>query len=460
MTTSTSDALLAMPKAVRARAAWAIFEWGRNPYSILVTLFIYSSYFTRDVVGDPVRGQALWGTIVGNAGLVVAVTAPFLGAIADAGGRRKPWIAFFVMLLALSSAGLWFTEPEGNGGLSLFMAATLIVIANVAYDFSMVFHGSMLPSLTPANRVGRLSGLGYALGNFGGILLLGFALAFFYLPEQPLFGLDKAMHEHERIVGPMCALWLCIFCIPFFLFTPDRPALQLKTSVALKRGFANVLRTVRSLKHYRNVGMFLAARALYNDGKTAMLTFGGVYASGVFQWGAAELAIYGIIMCLFAAFGALVGGRIADAIGAKTALVISITGTALGGIMALGMAPTRIFFFVPHDVTSAPLSVPFFQTLPELLYIAMVAFTAVCIVAAYANSRTMLARIAPHERMTEFFGLYALSGEATAFLAPLAVAAATIYSGSQQWGMAAIVLFLMAGLTLLLFVKEERCDPA
>lgn len=432
-----------------------LFEWGRNPYVLVITVYVYATYFARDIVGDPVRGQALWAAIQGYAGLAVAVAAPFLGAIADAGGRRKPWVGFFALLLMVCTAGLWFGRPGGEG-LGLFGIGALVALANLAYDGSLVFHGAMLPSLVPQPHIGRWSGLGYALGNLAGIVLLVFVLVSFYLPAQPLFGLVRATHEHERISGPLVALWFAVFSLPFFLWTPDSRSAGLRIGEAVRRGFASVAGTVKSLDQYRNVAAYLAARMIYNDALNVMLAFGGVYASGVFHWGAIESAVYGIILSVFAALGGLLGGRLADRIGTKRALQFSIAGTMLAAVLSLGFAPDRLLFVFPYVPGTQIVPLPLFGTAPELFYIATVMGIAVCLVATYANSRAMMARIAPESRMTEFFGLYALSGEATAFVAPLAVAYATEASGSQQWGMAVIVAFLAVGFVGLSFVREER----
>ncbi|HXJ02539.1 MAG TPA: MFS transporter [Micropepsaceae bacterium] len=442
----------------RGRIAWVLFEWGRNPYVTVITVFIYATYFTRDIVGDPVRGQALWAAIQGYAGLVVAVLAPFLGAIADAGGRRKPWVAGFSVLFALATAALWFGRPGGEG-LGLAGIGVLVALANLAYDGSLVFHGAMLPSLVPAPKIGRWSGLGYALGNLAGIVLLLFVLVFIYLPAQPLFGLDRATHEHERISGPLCALWFAVFSLPFFLWTPDRQSTRLPLGEAVWRGLSSVSRTVKSLNHYRNVAAYLGARMIYNDALNVMLSFGGVYAAGVFHWGPVESALYGIILLVCAAAGGLLGGRLADRIGTKRALQLSIGGTMAAALLSLGFAPDRLFFVLPYRPGTRVAALPVFGTAPELFYIGCVMGIALCLVATYANSRAMMARIAPEARMTEFFGLYALSGEATAFMAPLAVAYATQATGSQQWGMAVIVAFLAVGFVGLSFVRETRAAP-
>jgi UMF1 family MFS transporter len=182
------------------RASWVLFEWGRNPYVLVITIYIYATYFSRDVVGDPVRGQALWAEIQGLAGLAVALSAPFLGAIADAGGRRKPWILFFSILLIASTAMLWFGEPMGMG-IGFTGIAIVIALGHIAYDGTLVFHAAMLPSVVPGPKIGTWSGLSLGLGNVAGIILLLIVLVFFYLPAEPLFGLNKAAHEHERIAS-------------------------------------------------------------------------------------------------------------------------------------------------------------------------------------------------------------------------------------------------------------------
>jgi UMF1 family MFS transporter len=178
--------------------------------------------------------------------------------------------------------------------------------------------------------------LGYALGNIAGIVLLVFVLVFIYLPAEPLFGLDRVTHEHERISGPLCALWFAVFSVPFFLWAPDRPSARLPVTEAVRRGLASVARTIKSLNHYRNVAAYLGVRMIYNDGLNVMLSFGGVYAVGVFRWGAVESAAYGILLSIFAALGGLLGGRLADRIGTKRALQLSVGGTILAALLSLG----------------------------------------------------------------------------------------------------------------------------
>ena len=114
MTANSSEAMDRARVASRGRIAWVLFEWGRNPYVLVITVYVYATYFSRDIVGDPVRGQALWAAIQGYGGLAVAVAAPFLGAIADAGGRRKPWIAFFALPAGAPATAVALVRPAGR----------------------------------------------------------------------------------------------------------------------------------------------------------------------------------------------------------------------------------------------------------------------------------------------------------------------------------------------------------
>ncbi|MEC8867309.1 MAG: MFS transporter, partial [Pseudomonadota bacterium] len=266
------------------QASWALFEWARNPYYILIMIYIFGPYFTNDVIGDPVLGQEIWGYITGFAGLITASLAPFLGAIADKVGRRKPWIAASVIMMIPAILLLWYAVPgqETRGVVTVSIA---LAIAGTGFAFTEVFHNAMLPSIVPYNRMGSLSGLALSLGNGGTLIILVAMLYAFALPAQPiinwgwlpdqvLFGLDVSSHEHDRISAPISAVWLFVFSIPLFLFTPDQAGTGVTAHAAIRQGLADVWLTIRRLRDYRNVALYLIARMLFNDGKVAIMTFG------------------------------------------------------------------------------------------------------------------------------------------------------------------------------------------
>jgi UMF1 family MFS transporter len=448
--------------------SWALFEWARNPFYVLIWIYIFAPYFSNEVVGDPVRGQVYWLRINWIGSFLIALVAPFLGVFADSVGHKKPWLGAFVLVAVPCLVGLWWAMPQSTGqGLPLLAIAGLLIVTNIALEFSAVLHNAMLPRIASGSRIAELSGLGLALGNAGALLILlwmlyGLALPGLvdwpFIPERPWFGLDPALEEPSRLSGPLVGIWLLVFSLPLFLRTPDQPSTGVHIMAAARGSIGQLLSTLRGLRNYKNVALYLLARMLYNDGKTAVLVAGGVYAAGVFSWGFETMLVYGIVLSIFAVFGGFLGGWLDVAFGSKRAILISIGGTMLSLLFAVSMTPTEIFFVIPYDpLTSPPLwDLPLFQRPPELIYLLIVIFAAIFITAAYANSRTMLARIAPESMMAEFFGLYALSGTATAFVGTLLVERLTDWFDSQRIGFSSVLLLLAAGFVLMLWVREER----
>lgn len=437
----------------RARLGWAMFDWANQPYFTVITTFIFAPYFTSAVIGDPVDGPATWGYTQTAAGIIIALFSPFLGAIADAGGPRKPWILAFQAMCAIGCALLWWATPGATGG-TLTLVLVALVIAGIGAEFSIVFNNAMLPHLVSQDRMGRLSGQAWALGYAGGLVSLIFILLAFSLPAEPWFGLDKATRENDRIVGPLAAVWLIVFVVPMFLWTPDQPPSGLSRLAAARAGIANVLQTVREVGRYRNVLQFLIARMIAYDGLTAIFAFGGVYAAGIFGWTTTSLGVFGIILTVFAGIGALVGGWLDDRIGSKRTMQGGVVGVTLATLAVLSMGRDSVFFLVPVDGPSPDGGL--FASTAERIFIVFGILLGIFGGPMQAASRTMLARISPPEKLGEFYGLYSLSGKATAFLAPFAYAVMTQTFASQRAGLAAIAVFLIVGFLLMIPVRERQ----
>jgi UMF1 family MFS transporter len=451
---------------LKGQYSWAMLQWARDCYGILVVVYVFAPYYTTHVVGDPVQGQAIWGYINAIGGVLTALLGPCFGAIADLTGRRKPWLAAFIGIMVVLAFSLWWSLPN-NGGLGIYGTALIMVVLTFIYNSNDIFQSSMLPSVAPPERIGFLSGLGVASSQAAAVVGLAFVLFCFmlpgqvdwsFIPDQVLFGLDTSTYEESRIVGPIGALWAIIFSIPFFLFTPDTPRKRDVTfRSAIAMGLGRVFATVRDVKHYRNVMTFLVARLFYNDGKVAILLFSAIYAAGVFNWSALKLTLFGLFASLVASAGALLGGFLDDKFGSKRAIFIAMGGASLGLLTIISLTPTSIFFFINFEDGQVPQTgLPLFETLPDLLFLVIASLNCALINAGFANSRAMMARIAPIEKMSEFFGLYALSGTITAFLGPLVVGMVTTLTHSQRLGMASLLILLVTGLVILLFVREER----
>ncbi|HEX3809838.1 MAG TPA: MFS transporter [Rhizomicrobium sp.] len=441
-----------MPATRRGQWSWALYEGARDP-NVVFQIYVISPFFATVMMHDPIRGQELWGNITAYSGYITAILCPFFGAIADRGGPRKPWLALFTLLMVLSFAGTWFGVPNSTA-MQIFIVSAAVVINNIVFEFSNAFHGAMLSRIAPPSRIGGLSGLSFALGSGGGFILMLLFLLIFILPGAPVQLPD---HMAERLSGPVSAVWMLIFAIPLFLFTPDRPRSGLPLWRAVRDGIAAVISTVRKLRHYKNVVHYIGARTLFNDGLTGVLAFSGIYIAGTFHLDTLPMIAFGLLMVFSGMLGGFFGGWLDNRFGSKTALLITVGGTAVCFALGLTMGPDRLFWFIPVDPNAAAtLPIPLFDTVPKLIYAALVSLESMFVVGAYANNRTMLARIAPVEKMTEFFGLMSLSGTAATFLAPVTVTLLTEWTQSQRAGMTGIVVLLVAGWFWLLVVKEER----
>ena len=447
--------------------SWSFGQAARDPFYIMVVIYIFFPYFSNVIVGDPVRGQSIIGYLNASVGVILAVTILFMGAIADKTGRRKPWIMVTYGLLSASGFLLWYVMPEGKG-LGLGATVALIFLILIAFAYAEVFHNAMLPSVTPVDKVGEVSGLAFALGNLGGVgsmifVLIAFALpgveSWWFLPEQPFFGIDQSQHEHDRIVGPIAGLLMMIFILPLLLFTPDGTTRGMSIRQAASQGVREVLETVRQLRHYANIAWYLLARMLFNDGMVGVLIFGGVYASGNFDWGTITLLIFGLVTSTSAMIGAYIGGLLDDRFGSMKTLKISIWMSGVILVFMTSIAPGSILFFVPVD-TMPVWGFPYFPTIAELTYLGATQVFALFFVTGLSTSRTVMARISPPEMATQFFGLYGLSGSVTAFLAPLLVAIVTDITQSQRIGFASLALLIFFGGLLLTKVTEERSEVA
>ena len=364
----------------------------------------------------------MWGNALAASALVVAVLGPLMGALVDAGGRRKPLLAACSAVTIVGAAALWFAEPEPSHAL---WAAACVAIANAGFELGMVFYNAMLPGLAGPGRVGRLSGWGWALGYAGGLVCLVVALVVFVQADPAPFGLDVASAEHVRIVAPLAALWFVAFGWPIFVFTPDTPSTGAPVGAALRRGAARLWTTLRHFRAQPTIFRFLIARMIFIDGLNTLFAFGGIYAAGTFGMDMAGVIGFAIALNVSAGLGALGFAWVDDRLGAKRTLVISLIGLLGAGSLGV-VAPSAAWFW------AAGMALGIF------------------IGPTQSASRSMMARLAPPERINEMFGLLALSGKATAFAGPLLVGWVTLATGSQRVGMATILVFFAVGLVLLL----------
>jgi UMF1 family MFS transporter len=409
-------------------AAWCAYDWANSAFPTVITTFVFAAYFAKAVAADDVTGTSQWAYAMSASALALALAGPVLGAIADNAGRRKPWVGGFTGAAVLASGMLWFASPDPS---SVLWVLVFAAIANFSFEMAGIFYNAMLPSLAAPAILGRISGWGWGLGYAGGLTCLVVALVLLVQPDPPLFGLDAEAAEPVRATALLVAVWMAVFSLPFFLLTPDTRSKGVSAGAAVRQGLASLAGTFRRARDYKPVLIYLLSHMIYTDGLNTLFTVGGIYAAVTFGMDFNELLIFGIAMNVTAGLGAFAFGWVDDWIGPKTTIFIAVGAlTVLGAILIVVESKTLFWVFgLPLGIFFGP---------------------------AQSASRSLMARLAPPNLYAEMFGLFALSGKATAFLGPFLFGLITGLTGSQRWGLATILGFFIVGLALLIPVPNAR----
>jgi len=423
------DGLLSMRKGKFSKSifSWCLYDWANSAYVTVIVTFVFAAYFTKAIAPDEIIGTALWGNAMAISAIIVAVLAPFIGAIADQLGQRKPWLFFFTSLSIIATGLLWYALPNET---HIEWALGCVILATIGFEFGMVFYNAMLPDIVKPERIGRISGWAWGLGFYGGLVSLVICLIGFVQTDTPWFGLTTEQSENIRAIPILIAIWFAVFSIPLFLFTPDKPAASIGIITAVRKGGKNLINTFRKAKEYRHILKYLFARMIYTDGLNTLFAFGGIYAAGTFGMELNEVIQFGIALNVTAGLGAFAFAWMDDRRGSKSVIVISLVALIMLGSAMLVVEDKTQFWIVGLGL-------------------------GIFIGPVQAASRTLMARITPENMRAEFFGLYALSGKATAFLGPLILGAVTLAFDSQRIGMATIIIFFIIGLVLLIPLKLE-----
>jgi len=440
---------------------WYFFDWASQPYLTLMLTFIFGPYFAQtateyfvaggmDAKAAGAEAQALWGYGLTVTGILIAVLAPTLGAVADSAGRRLPWVWVFSAAYVIGAFGCWYAAPQS---FNAPMVLAFFGLGMIGMEFATIFTNSYLPSLGPKDELGRISGAGWGFGYVGGVLALAIMLLLFQAGDNgrtmagiaPLFGLDPETGEDTRIVGPLTAIWYALFMIPFFLWVKETPAPSEGGPLA---GIGGLVKTVKSLPRHPSLLSFLGSSMFYRDALNGVYTFGGIYALGVLGWSIQEVGIFGVIGAVSGAIFTWIGGYADRAFGPKPVIFTMCLLMIATVAMIVSLSPTTVLWFTVEEGSALP---------TQMFFLAGVLIGAGGGVLQSA-SRNMLTRQGNPERMTEAFGLYALSGKATTFIAPATIAVTTDITGSQRLGALPLLILFAIGLVLLCWVRADGDD--
>ena len=439
---------------------WMLFDWAAQPFFTVITTFVFGVYFVSRLTDDPTSAQVAWSNTATVSSLIIAIFSPILGSIADAAGPRKPWIAGLAVVQVISMAMLWFAVP----GSPIAYPMLFIVLGTLAAEFSIVFNDSMMPRIVSKQHVGLVSNIAWGLGYTGGIIMLIFVVGFLaanpstgktLLGLPPLFGLDPATGADARITGPLSAIWYVVFLLPMFLFTPDaakgKPLFQ-----AIRSGLVEIGHTLGELRHKKAITRFLIGRMLYQDGLNALIVLGGTFAALLFHWATIEVGIFGIILTVVAIFGCVVAGFLDSRIGSKNMILISLTMLVIATIGFVSTQTDSTLFGLISLSTEN--SGGLFGTAAEKAYIFYGLFVGLAFGPVQASSRSFLSRSVKPEESGRYFGIYALTGRATSFLATAGFSITTALTGSAHLGMASLLIFLVSGLVILISTPYPAVD--
>ena len=386
--------------------AWSFYDFANQPFTTIIVTFIYSVFFTKVIAENEQIGTTMWANSIALTAIIVAISSPILGAIADSGGYRKFFLILFTWITAIFSILLYFPE-EGD----TLLALTLFVIANVAFEMGTVFCNSYLQDLSNSKNSGSISGFAWGIGFVGGLIAL--FLSFFLFPDLDAIGI--------RRINILVGVWFLVFSIPTILFVKDRKKEKFRKHHILD-SFATIRKTFRTVSHYKTVSQFLIARLFFNDGLITIFALGGIYAVGTLDFTFNEVMQLGIVLNLAAGIGSFIFGYIEDRIGVKKIINISLFVLTFSTLLA---------FFAPYFI---------FQK--QIFWVAGV-LIGLMVGPNQSCSRSLMAQLTPKKKKNEFFGFFALTGKATSFLGPLLFGIVTSMYNQQMALWVVIILFVI-----------------
>jgi UMF1 family MFS transporter len=418
--------------ANKEHLAWYLYDFGNSAYAAVILLAVYAIYFHDEVVGGT-EGTGYWGTSLTIAMIVVAIISPILGAIADFSATKKRFLLIFSSITWLFTGLLFFVQ---KGDIEIGML--FFILAEIGYRSSQVFYNSLLPEIAEPEDIGRVSGNGWAIGSFGGILCLLILL----IPIK-LIGGSLVV----RLSFVFTSLYFAIATIPTFLWIKEKSIAKdlPESETYLSIAFSRIVETARSLTDFKDFVRFVIAFFIYNDGILMALNFAAIIGGVLFGMEQEQLIIFMIVVQVTSVLGAYVAGIAGTKIGFKLSLIYSIA-----------------------MMTAVVLSMLLAQNLTHFYIIGALAGFA--LTGVQSVSRALVGYFAPEGKSAEFYGFFAVTGRTSSFIGPgiytiIAVKVAFYFQNQgyaemealkfgHRYAIVSIAVFLLVGLIILLGVKD------
>lgn len=398
--------------------SWALFDFANTAFYVLILTVGYPLYFKKVVAADSTHGDALWGISFSLSMLIVALLSPVLGAVADYGAGKKRFLGIFTALCILATAGLFFVEAP-----MIVWGMALLILANIGFEAGLVFYDAFLPEITTERSYGRVSGYGFAVGYIGSLVTLLVAL--------PLYqgGFEPENLLNVRTSFLLAAGFFLVFAAPLFFFVPDRQRFASLKLDFFAIGFRRIQSTFKQFSEYRNIARFLLAYFLYIDAVNTIIIFSSIFADETLHLAMDEIIFFFLEVQTTAIIGSILFGILADKLGHKQALTISLV----------------LWLFIV---------IVAYMTTDKTMFFVVGALAGVALGSSQSSSRSLMSTLVPQEKKTEFFGFYSFFGKASAIVGP-ALFGLISSAVNQRVAILAVGALLLVGLLLLQRVETR-----
>ncbi len=407
--------------AKREAWAWSMFDFANSGYTTVVLTAVFNAYFVSVVAQKAEWGTFAWTAALSISYLLVMIAGPLLGAWADAHAAKKRVLAVSTALCVLSTAALALAGPG-----AVAWAVVFVILSNFAYAIGENICAAFLPEIARPEALGKVSGWGWSLGYFGGILALGISLAWVMTAESRGSSTPAAVPGTMLITAAVFAL----ASLPTFLLLKERAKPMAHGACA--GALARVLQTFRHARGYRDLILVFATGVCYQAGVATVITLAAIYATEVMGFTFEDNIILILAVNVTAAIGAFGFGYAQDRLGKVVALRFTLVGWLLMTVVAY-LSTTKPMFWVAANLAG------------------------LCMGSSQSAGRALVAYFSPPDRAAEFFGLWGVATRLAAILGPLtygSVAWAT--GGNHRLAILLTGIFFILALVLLAFVDERR----
>jgi UMF1 family MFS transporter len=392
---------------------WTLFDFANTSFSIVVVTFLFAVYFKNVIAGGEPIGDLYWSLGTSISMIVTAIISPVLGAIADYSAGRKRFLLFFTVMCIVATASLSFVGPG-----QILFGLVLFIFANIGFEAGLVFYDAFLPDITVPKNYGRVSGYGFGMGYLGSLATLGLIYPF----------IQSGMIKETF---PVSALFFLVFSLPFFFFIRDTRKKIVKTEPYHIIGIKRVWSTITHLKNYKNLAIFLLAYFFYIEGVNTIIFFSGIYASTTLGFTESELLIFFLTVQTTAIAGSVVFGIIADSIGQKKSIMITLIMWLITVVLAFFIYDKSGFYIIGL-IAGASMG------------------------SCQSTSRSFMTTLTPEDKKTEFFGFYSFFGKSSAVVGPLVFGLISFISGNQRIAILSVGFFFLIGMMILSKVKDPK----